>query len=70
VRMRAAVPAALGGKPSEWAEINVPAKSEGRTAIRLPAVPDSATGRHVVPIDVHYGERMLPQFAEAIIDIG
>lgn len=70
VRMRAAVPAALGGKPSEWAEINVPAKSEGRTAIRLPAVPESATGRHVVPIDVHYGERMLPQFAEAIIDVG
>ena len=36
----------------------------------LAGIPTHARpGRYVLPIDVRYGERYLPQFAEAIIDV-
>jgi hypothetical protein len=45
------------------------AKAEGRVRLSF-RVPDEApSGRHVIPVDVVYGDRDLPQFAEAIVAI-
>ncbi len=70
VRCRAAIPTALGGIVGEWQHAEIAAQSEG--ALRLCwTLPATATpGRYVVPIDIIFADRTLPQFAEAIVDVG
>jgi len=63
-----------GGRPAAlrsagWVRGEVPAKAEGRVRLAL-AVPESSpSGRHVIPVDVVFGDRDLPQITEAIIVI-
>lgn len=40
---------------------------EGRLALRVPIPAGVSPGRYVIPIDVQYGDRRLPQFTEAIV---
>ena len=63
---RPALPSAWGG-PAPLTEGCVPARSEGRLAITIAVPPDAAPGRYIIPVDVAYAGRVLPQFAEAII---
>ena len=50
-----------------WPHAEVPAKAEGevRLAFRVPAGVEP--GRYVVPVDLSYGGRALPQFTEAVV---
>ena len=66
---RAVLPQALGGRPTPWAEAEVPAKMERDLPLVLRIPPGAPGGRHVVPVDVRYGRWHLPQFAEAIVDV-
>jgi glyoxylase-like metal-dependent hydrolase (beta-lactamase superfamily II) len=67
---RAVLPKAVANRATEWVEASLPAKAETPLAIsfRLPA--SVRPGRYVIPIDVKHGPWDLPQFAEAIIDVG
>jgi hypothetical protein len=64
---RAVLPRALGGGSTGWTTGLVPAKTEGHLSLtpQLPA--DAKPGRHVVPIDLLYGDWDLPQFTEAVL---
>lgn len=65
--VRAVLPRAWGGGATDWTAAEVPAKTEA--ALRLDfAVPRGVPpGRHVLTIDVAYGDWDLPQFAEAVV---
>jgi glyoxylase-like metal-dependent hydrolase (beta-lactamase superfamily II) len=54
------------GRAEDWNQVEIPARSDGEVllAIRLPA--GLRPGRFVVPIDIRFGDRELPQFTEAI----
>jgi len=73
-RCRAVPPIAWrGGKKSgngSWVSASVPAKTESELELTLPVPADAAPGRYVVPVDIQYGNRSLPQFTEAIVVIG
>jgi hypothetical protein len=64
------LPGRLGATVSQWTEIEIPAKSEGRAPLEFVVPADAQPGRYVVPIDVRYGDRQLPQFKEAIVVVG
>lgn len=52
-----------------WPKAEIPPKEAGRVSLTF-IVPSSAKpGRYVVPIDLRYGARALPQFAEAIVEV-
>ncbi len=67
---RAVLPSAWGGSATDWTSAAVPAKAEHalRLAIDVPA--GTTPGRYVLPIDVRHGRWDLPQFAEAVVDVG
>lgn len=67
---RVVLPGRLGATVSQWTEIEIPAKSEGRAPLEFVVPADAQPGRYVVPIDVRYGDRQLPQFKEAIVVVG
>lgn len=67
-----AVPAATAhaaGATADWPSAEIPAKTEH--AIRLTAAvpPSAAPGRYVLPIDLLFGDRLLPQVAHAIVEV-
>ncbi len=64
---RAVLPRAWGGGTSAWAAVEIPARREGEAELSFRVPEKAAAGRYVVPIDVVYGDRELPQFAEAIV---
>jgi hypothetical protein len=64
-----AVPEAIGGEPSSWVGGEIPAKTQKALALVLPIPADVQPGRHVVAVDVRYGEWQLPQFTEAIVEV-
>ena len=64
---RAVLPRAWGGKATHWARTNIPAKTEGRARLSVPIPPAVKPGRYVIPIDLRYADRSLPQFTEAIV---
>lgn len=66
---RAVLPESLGGGVSAWVAGKVSAKSQGRLPVSLAIPAETGAGRHVVPIDIRYGHRHLPQFAEAIVEV-
>jgi hypothetical protein len=59
--------ATAGQDPGEWPHAEVSAKSEGRVRLALSVPAGVKPGRYVIPVDVRYGRRMLPQFQEAIV---
>lgn len=66
---RAAIPMAWGGGHTEWVGRAAPARSEAMLPLRLHIPDGTPAGRYVVPVDIRHGERELPQFAEAIVDV-
>ncbi len=70
VQCRAVLPKALGGVPGEWHNAEIPAKAEGQLPLSLTLLPDVKPGHYVIPIDIVFTNRTLPQFTEAIIDVG
>ncbi|MFW6163015.1 MAG: MBL fold metallo-hydrolase, partial [Planctomycetota bacterium] len=62
-----------GGRGSrradDWSKATIAPKTEGTVPLTLRVPPSAEPGRWVVPIDVHYEPRHLPQFAEAIVVI-
>ncbi|NQU21265.1 MAG: MBL fold metallo-hydrolase [Candidatus Nealsonbacteria bacterium] len=69
VRCRAVLPKALGPARTSWSKLDVPAKAEKPLPIEFDIPMGVPSGRYVVPIDVQYGQRNLPQFTEAIVDV-
>lgn len=67
IACRAALPSTLGGGMTAWVAAEIPAKQDGSLpiAIKLPA--GAKPGRYVVAIDLRHGDRVLPQFTEAIM---
>jgi len=53
--------------PGEPARAVIAAKSEGRLRLTVRLAKDLAPGRYVMPVDIRYGTRVLPQFTEAIV---
>ena len=66
---RAVLPRAWGDgeRVTEWSRTAIPAKTEGELPLSLPIPADVPPGRYVIPVDVQYGDRGLPQFTEAIV---
>jgi len=50
-----------------WAETKIPAKHDGRLRVGLRIPPTAKRGRYVIPVDLRYHGRKLPQFTEAIV---
>jgi len=55
------------GNATDWGRTSIPAKSEAHVALRLSIPEGVRPGRYVIPIDVQYGGRTLPQWTEAIV---
>jgi glyoxylase-like metal-dependent hydrolase (beta-lactamase superfamily II) len=68
-RCRLVLPKAFGGRVTDWAHVEVPAKAEKGVPLEFQVPAIATTGRYVVPIDVTHGPRQLPQFTEALVDI-
>ncbi len=64
---RAVLPIAWKMEPSAWSKATIAAKTEGKLPLSFAVPVDAKPGRHVIPIDVRYGDRSLPQFTEAIV---
>ncbi len=67
---RLVYPRSLGGRRSGWQPLPVAAKQEARIVLDCPLPADSPAGRHVIAVDVQFGERVLPRFTEALVDVG
>ncbi len=64
---RAVLPSAWKTKPTAWSKATIAAKAEGKLPLSFTVPADAKPGRYVIPIDVRYGDRSLPQFTEAIV---
>lgn len=64
---RAVLPQAWGGQSTAWARTEIPSKKDGRVCVALRVPSGAKPGRHVLPIDLHFGRWVLPQFTEAIV---
>lgn len=50
-----------------YATCAVPSKRDGKVPIAFQVPAGTPAGRYVIPVDVTYGPRILPQFTEATI---
>jgi glyoxylase-like metal-dependent hydrolase (beta-lactamase superfamily II) len=66
---RAVLPRAWKAKPQPWSGATIAAKTEGRVPLALEVPPAVPPGRYVIPIDVRYHDRLLPQWTEAIVTV-
>ena len=64
---RPVLPAAWTTKSSAWTTLSVPAKAETSLTVNIKIPTDAKPGRYVIPIDIRYADRLLPQFTEAIV---
>ena len=64
---RAIMPDAWKMKPTAWSKASIAAKTEGKLSLSFTVPANAKPGRYVIPMDVHYGYRSLPQIAEAIV---
>jgi hypothetical protein len=55
--------------PAGWETSTIPAKVEGEVRLRFRVPAGTAPGRYVVPVDVQYGDWVLPQWTEAVITV-
>ena len=60
---------ASAGLVTPWVHGQAPAKSEGRVRVSFRVPEQSPRGRYVIPVDLTYGDRDLPQFTEAIVTL-
>jgi hypothetical protein len=64
-------PANTGKMPvppaDQWSSTEIPAKQEGFVRLSFGVPADAQPGRYVVPVDLRYHDRVLPQFTEAIV---
>jgi len=67
---RLVCPRSLGGRHGNWHTLELAAKTEGRIELECPLPAGVPAGRHVIVVDVEFGDRQLPRFAEAIVDVG
>jgi glyoxylase-like metal-dependent hydrolase (beta-lactamase superfamily II) len=68
-RCRAVPPRSFNGQASPWSEASIDAGQEGSLPLAVDLPSSLAAGRYVIPIDVVHGDRYLPQFSEAIVQI-
>ncbi len=52
---------------TDWQSLSARAKAETPLALIFKVPATAEPGRYAVPIDIRYGERLLPQFTEAIV---
>ena len=64
---RAALPRAWDGGATAWSSTEVPARQDGQIGLSLRVPADAQPGRYVIPVDLHYDGRLMPQFTEAIV---
>jgi len=60
----------VAAKPNpvtDWVKAGIAAKREGRMRLSLRVPADAKRGRYVIPVDLHFGRRLLPQFTEAVL---
>jgi len=55
------------GRLSGWMRVRIPPKTEGRMRLTAPVPSSAKPGRYVIPVDLWYADRPLPQFTEAIV---
>jgi len=67
--VRAVPPVAWAGATGKWVEATARAREECRLPVSVIVPPNTRPGRYVVAIDVRHGNRSLPQFSEAIVDV-
>ncbi len=67
---RAIAPGRWRCGPSAWSRGEIGSKEEGTLGVKLTIPPKVGPGRYIVPIDVRYGSRELPQFTEAVVVVG
>jgi glyoxylase-like metal-dependent hydrolase (beta-lactamase superfamily II) len=68
-RCRAVPPRSFNGQATAWSEATIPAGQEGSLPVTVDLPRGLAAGRYVIPIDLVHGDRYLPQFSEAIVQI-
>ena len=64
---RPVMPRSWGQATEDWQSISAPAKAEIPLTIRFEIPARTRPGRYPIPLDIRYGERLLPQFTETII---
>jgi hypothetical protein len=73
---RAAPPRTWGGPPlppasladvSAWAKAELAPKSDGRVRISLSVPKGTKAGKYIIPVDVRYGAKVLPQFTVVMV---
>lgn len=64
---RAVPPRAWRGGTTEWTRVEAAPKTDAQARLTLPVPAGAAPGRYVIPIDIRYADRDLPQFTEAIV---
>jgi len=60
---------ASAGLVTPWVRGQAPAKSEGRVRVSFRVPEQGRGGRHVIPVDLTYGDHDLPQFTEAVVTL-
>lgn len=64
---RAVLPRAWRGGTTDWTRVEAASKTDARARLAIPIPAGATPGRYVIPIDLHYADRDLPQFTEAIV---
>jgi len=64
---RAVLPRAWRGGTTDWTTVEAAPKSDAKTRLTLSVPANAAPGRYVIPVDIKYADRDLPQFTEAIV---
>jgi hypothetical protein len=69
VRCRAIPPQRMGIARTAWQAAEIPPKTEHAIRVSIDIPDELTTGRYVVPVDVQLGQRLLPRFTEALIEL-
>jgi glyoxylase-like metal-dependent hydrolase (beta-lactamase superfamily II) len=65
---RAVLPRAWGGPTTTaWQQAECAAKQDSQVPLAIDVPATARPGRYVIPIDLHFGDWVLPQFTEAIV---
>jgi glyoxylase-like metal-dependent hydrolase (beta-lactamase superfamily II) len=62
-------PPAINPQTGDWTQFLLSAGQERKVSIKLPIPHDAPPGRYVIPVDLRYDTRSLPQLTEAIVVI-
>ncbi len=66
-KCRAALPRVWAGGTTTWASVEIPPKQDGQVPLSLRIPAGAKPGRYVIPVDLQYHDRVLPQFTEGIV---